>query len=37
MRPDEAGRIVKPFGDTQRLLGKMLRFLQLEQVLMVEL
>ena len=28
--PDETGRIVKPFGDTQRLLGKMLRLLHLE-------
>ena len=27
--PDETGRIVKPFGDMQRLLGKMLRLLQL--------
>ena len=30
VRPDETGRIVKPFGDTQRLLGKMLRLLHLE-------
>ena len=30
LRPDEAGRIVKPFGDAQRLLGKMLRLLHLE-------
>jgi hypothetical protein len=30
VRPDETGRIVKPFGHTQRLLGKMLRFLHLE-------
>ena len=35
--PDKTGRIVEPFGDTQRLLGKMLRLLHLEQVLMVEL
>jgi hypothetical protein len=28
--PDETGRIVKPFGDMQRLLGKMLRLLHLE-------
>jgi hypothetical protein len=28
--PDETGRIVTPFGDTQRLLGKMLRLLHLE-------
>ncbi len=30
VRPDETGRIVKPFGDMQRLLGKMLRLLHLE-------
>ena len=30
VRPDETGRIVKPFGHTQRLLGKMLRLLHLE-------
>ena len=30
VRPDETGRIVKPFGDTQRLLGKMLGLLHLE-------
>jgi hypothetical protein len=28
--PDETGRIVTPFGDMQRLLGKMLRLLHLE-------
>ena len=28
--PDETGRIAKPFGHTQRLLGKMLRLLHLE-------
>ena len=28
--PDETGRIFKPFGDTQRLLGKMLRLFHLE-------
>jgi hypothetical protein len=27
VRPDETGRIVEPFGHTQRLLGKMLRLL----------
>ena len=37
MRPNEAGRIIEPFGDTQHLLGKMLRLLHLEQVQMVEL
>ena len=30
VRPDETGRIVKPFGDMQRLLGKMLRLLHIE-------
>src|SRR6516225_5002695 len=30
VRPDETGRFVKPFGHTQRLLGKMLRLLHLE-------
>jgi len=30
VRPDQTGRIVKPFGHTQRLLGKMLRLLHLE-------
>ncbi len=30
VRPDKTGRIVKPFGDPQRLLGKMLRLLHLE-------
>jgi hypothetical protein len=28
--PDETGRIAEPFGDMQRLLGKMLRLLHLE-------
>jgi hypothetical protein len=37
VRPDEPGRIVKPFGDTQRLLGKMLRLLHLGESIMVEL
>ena len=36
MRPDETGRIVKPFGDTQRLLGKMLRLCHLGENQMVE-
>ena len=27
---DETGRVTEPFGDTQRLLGKMLRLLRLE-------
>ena len=36
VRPDETGRIVKPFGHAHRLLGKMLGLLQLEQVQMVE-
>ena len=30
VRPDETGRIVEPFGHTHRLLGEMLRLLQLE-------
>jgi hypothetical protein len=30
VRADETGRIVKPFGDTQRLFGKVLRLLQLK-------
>ncbi len=30
VRPDEAGRIVKPFGNTHRLFGKMLRPLHLK-------
>jgi hypothetical protein len=30
VRPDEARRIVEPFGDTQRFLGKLLRLLHLE-------
>jgi len=30
VRPDETGHIPEPFGDTQRLLGKMLRLLHLE-------
>src|SRR6516162_8418513 len=34
---DETGRIAKPFGHPQPLLGKMLRLLHLEQVQMVEL
>ena len=35
--PDETGRIAEPFGDTQRLLGKMLRLLHLEKGLMVQM
>jgi len=35
--PDEASRIVKPFGHTHRLLGKMLCLLHLEKVQMVEI
>jgi hypothetical protein len=34
--PDETGRIVKPFGHTQRFLGKMERLLHLEQVQIME-
>ena len=30
--PDETGRIAEPFGHPQRLLGKMLRLLHLEEV-----
>jgi hypothetical protein len=30
VRPDETGRIAEPFGYPQPLLGKMLRFLQVE-------
>ena len=37
VRPDEMGRIAEPFGDMQRLPGKMLRLFHLEQVHMVEL
>jgi hypothetical protein len=37
VRPNETGRIVKPLGNTQRLLGKMLGLLHLEQVRMMEL
>ena len=37
VRPDETGRIVEPFGHTHRLLGEMLRLLQLEEVRMVAL
>jgi hypothetical protein len=36
MPADETGRIAKPFGHTQRLLRKMLRFLHLVKILMVE-
>ena len=35
--PDKTDRIAEPFGHSQRLLGKMLRLLHLEQVLVVEL
>ena len=35
--PNETGRIAEPFGDTQRLLGKMLRLLHLEKGLMVQM
>ena len=34
--PDEMGRVVKPFGDTQRLLGKMLGLCDLGEHQMVE-
>jgi hypothetical protein len=37
VRPDETGRIIKPFGYTQRLLGKMLGHLHLGSIQMVEL
>ena len=37
VRPDETGRIVKPFGDTQCFFSKILRLLHLVQIQMVEL
>jgi len=36
VRPDQTGRVVKPFGHMQRLLGKMLGLLHLGSIQMVE-